>query len=96
MSYCPRCGKELPEDAAFCPACGLPVNTIGQTPAESGALTVWAMIFAFLIPVLGLVLSLVGMFRYKSLQMKGRCKTGIFLSVGMCALYVITYFALHT
>lgn len=32
---CRKCGRELPEDARFCGACGTPVN--GSTPAEEPA-----------------------------------------------------------
>ncbi|MHA2428996.1 MAG: zinc-ribbon domain-containing protein, partial [Candidatus Hermodarchaeia archaeon] len=30
MPYCERCGKEIPEDATYCPECGTPV----QAPVE--------------------------------------------------------------
>lgn len=33
MPYCPKCGAEVNESAAFCPACG---NQIGQTANNSG------------------------------------------------------------
>ena len=30
MGYCGRCGKELPEEAAFCPSCGTAIETMGD------------------------------------------------------------------
>lgn len=34
MSYCSRCGAELPKDARFCPACGTPVAAPKMKPVE--------------------------------------------------------------
>jgi len=33
--YCPKCGKELPEDAQFCPSCGNSVSTPAVQPDEA-------------------------------------------------------------
>ena len=33
--YCRQCGSELPNDAHFCGACGMPVNSSGTPEAES-------------------------------------------------------------
>ena len=30
MPYCERCGKEIPEDASYCPECGEPVRAPGK------------------------------------------------------------------
>ncbi|MBO3798267.1 MAG: DUF4342 domain-containing protein [Thermoproteota archaeon] len=30
MKYCPKCGKELPDDAVFCSACGSPVGKVSK------------------------------------------------------------------
>jgi len=35
MSYCRRCGAELPKDARFCPACGTPVVAPEMKPMET-------------------------------------------------------------
>jgi len=35
MAFCAKCGKELPETATFCPACGTPVVSSGSTSASS-------------------------------------------------------------
>lgn len=37
MSYCPKCGKEVPEGAAFCPSCGasltvMPPSVVAEVP----------------------------------------------------------------
>ncbi|HZW85126.1 MAG TPA: RDD family protein [Nitrososphaerales archaeon] len=36
LAFCAKCGKELPMNATFCPACGTPVGTSGST-ATSGS-----------------------------------------------------------
>lgn len=35
MAYCHNCGKKLPEDALFCPNCGVAVALAGSPPAYS-------------------------------------------------------------
>lgn len=35
MSYCTRCGAELPKDARFCPSCGAPVASLELKPSET-------------------------------------------------------------
>jgi predicted amidophosphoribosyltransferase len=37
MPYCKNCGNKIPEDAAYCPTCGKPLQTPTQlTLARSG------------------------------------------------------------
>jgi uncharacterized RDD family membrane protein YckC len=33
MAYCSKCGAQIPEDAAFCPVCGTPTETV-TTPQK--------------------------------------------------------------
>ena len=37
MAFCSKCGKELPEGATFCPACGTPVQATASAGAPSAA-----------------------------------------------------------
>jgi TM2 domain-containing membrane protein YozV len=34
LSFCSRCGKEIPMDAAFCPECGAPVEGQARDPGQ--------------------------------------------------------------
>ena len=37
MKYCPKCGSELEEDAAFCPVCGTQLTEIAEENKPKGA-----------------------------------------------------------
>lgn len=39
MKYCIHCGKQLPEEAAFCERCGKPVGA-GNAPAQQPVQTI--------------------------------------------------------
>lgn len=41
--FCRKCGKEIPEDSAFCPKCGAsvdPENRISEAPADNSAILI--------------------------------------------------------
>lgn len=35
--FCPKCGKEIPNQAVFCPKCGAPLKAAGTQPAPAPA-----------------------------------------------------------
>lgn len=39
MAFCAKCGKELPPNAIFCPACGAPVGQASTTATPSGSVS---------------------------------------------------------
>lgn len=39
MSFCKKCGKELPENAEFCPACGEKINVSAEENTASASQT---------------------------------------------------------
>ena len=74
MPYCKKCGKELPEEAKYCPVCGTAVTT-GEAPAVSAAPVVaevsglklafwWERFVAWLIDavILGVIVGILGVF----------------------------------
>ena len=63
MPFCPKCGAEIPEDAAFCPKCGSPVQVAGvvyrKDSAGQPAGRIFALIFGgfILLLAMGLIIS---------------------------------------
>ena len=60
--FCRSCGKEIPENTAFCPYCGTPLAapvfpsaTVSPTVKEDKA-SVGLIILSFLIPIVGWIL----------------------------------------
>ncbi len=76
MTFCPQCGTERLEGAQFCGKCGLPAtatspsisnDAAGQgTPAQAGiangvsSRVIATFVCAFLVPLVGLILSITG------------------------------------
>ncbi|MDR0911056.1 MAG: M48 family metalloprotease [Methanobrevibacter sp.] len=60
--YCSNCGKVIDKNAEICPKCGVRIENF-QVSAEKNnehmALTICAYIFAFLIPIVGFILSII-------------------------------------
>lgn len=53
MKYCPKCGRQLPDDAVFCSRCGYSVEGIASSEKEESTLSKIAKVFM----VIGCVLS---------------------------------------
>lgn len=74
MTFCPQCGTQRVEGAQFCGKCGLPATATAPAaaptapaygaPAAYGeqipTIITLALVFAFLTPIVGLILSYVG------------------------------------
>ena len=108
MKYCTKCGKELFDEAVFCPSCGCPANPVQQPVqppvqqpyynpyqpmpvVESSGLATCAMVFAFLMPIVGLILGIIGTCKYQNPQLKNKSKSAIFVSIGV---WIICFFLL--
>ena len=57
MKYCTKCGKELVDEAVFCPGCGCSVdyNMNSAKPQEEDKISVGLCILAVFIPLFGLI-----------------------------------------
>lgn len=88
MKYCSKCGKEIVDDAVICVHCGCQVKDT-STPSvqqvaqsdESNGLAIGALVCAFLIPLVGLILGIVGLSKYKTPSYRSQCTTAIILSI---------------
>lgn len=79
MKYCIFCGEKIEEDSEFCPNCGAKQERITVTNEEINAsnnndasnLSIIALIFAFVFPIVGLILGIIGMSKAKNMSGKG-------------------------
>lgn len=97
MKYCSKCGKELVDEAVICVGCGCPVSgapapatQTSQNP-ETPGLATGAIVCAFLLPLIGLILGIVGNSKYKDPTLKNKSKSAIFLSLGMWIIYAVIF-----
>lgn len=74
--YCPKCGSSVDGKAAFCPYCGMPLKDVPPAYASpdrgSNTCALLGLILSFLVPVIGFILSIVGLHRANSLDGDGR------------------------
>ena len=99
MKFCSKCGKQLMDEAVICPGCGCaqpttnaPASTAGPVqsgamPGETSGLATCAMVFAFLMPIVGLILGIIGCNKYKTPAFQKKCKnaliiSGVWLAIG--------------
>ena len=89
--FCQKCGKEINDEAVICVGCGCPVKgteydtknevKVDKPERESSSTASTALIFAFLIPIVGLIMGIVGATKYKSPVYRHRCISAIVISV---------------
>ena len=96
MKYCFRCGREIAEEAIFCPFCGVAQGQVNNTqpmqnPLDSRSFG-WALL-GFLFPVIGLILYLVWKDEYP-LRSKSIGKGAIISVITVAALYALYILAL--
>lgn len=89
--FCKNCGREISDNAAVCPHCGVQVGRLsngGET--EGNVIAIVGFVFAFLVPIVGLICSIIGYNKAKAgAPYKGLALAGIILSVvdiGLCIL----------
>jgi len=94
MKYCSKCGKELLDEAVICVGCGCPVSggPLSKPSApqeapfekkESPGTANCALVFAFLIPIVGLIMGIYGWTKYKDSKLRRKCITAIICSIFM-------------
>ncbi len=106
MKYCSKCGKEIMDDAVICIHCGCstnsnagftPQNPIIQNkaPEETKTLATCALVFSFLMPLIGLILGIVGACKYETPEYKSSSVSAIFISIVVWIISFVILFALE-
>ena len=86
--YCANCGTEIKEGDNKCSKCG---RTVGAPQKETNGMAIAGMICAFLIPLLGLIFSIVGLSKSKKINDgKELSIVGIILSSLFLLIRIIT------
>ena len=78
--FCTNCGKELHNQAVFCPACGVPtanmlkggINATQQEQPKGNGMAVAGFVCSFFIPILGWVFGGIGLARANKRNGKGK------------------------
>ena len=99
MKYCSKCGKEIMDEAVICVHCGCQVaggttvelNVQRQQKDLSPDVAKCAVVFAFLMPIVGLILGIVGVVKYTDSNLKAKSKSAILFSG---AMWIICFFIL--
>ena len=93
--YCKNCGKEIDDKAVICPCCGVQV---AEVPKENRAntLALIGFILAFVVPVAGLICSIIGSMNAADCggNGKGLATAGIAISIvelALAAVIVVFY-----
>ena len=100
MKYCSKCGKELADEAVVCVGCGFPVNTAASKQSmiaidenaakkETFSFANCALIYAFLIPIVGLILGIIGLVKCKTIAFNNKFTIAVIASVSAWAFYVL-------
>jgi uncharacterized membrane protein YvbJ len=93
IMFCPKCGNEISDQSVVCPKCGcptsneVPVQQQASTSApmlengEKKSLATCALVFSFLMPIVGLILGIIGTIKYKTEKLKKQCIIAIPISI---------------
>lgn len=98
--YCTHCGNEIDKNAVVCPHCGEILrpevfNPPAPAPQQetSNVLAILGLIFSFLMPVVGLVCSIIGLNQAKKMNGNGHslALAGVIVSAVLLALWLILF-----
>lgn len=93
--FCPKCGKEIMDEAVICPHCGCATkagtNSVGERKTNIFAIV--GFIFSFLFAIVGLVLSIIGYKKAPEYNNSGKnlALAGIIISAINSVLGIIYY-----
>ncbi len=93
--YCKHCGKEIDDKAIVCPYCGVQVGQI-SAPPKTNTLAIIGFIFAFIMPLVGLICSILGRKNAAECGGNGRglATAGLIISIVWMAIALISGIAI--
>ena len=92
--FCSKCGNEIDDEAMICPKCGCATANMGNMKKsssqsdESSGLATCAIVFAILMPIVGLILGIVGVCKYEDENLKKKSISAIILSIVIWVIYI--------
>lgn len=101
MKYCEKCGKEILDEAVVCPSCGCSTQTtpasapasVANDKAENPKTARFALGFAFLFPIVGIIFGIKGIKQYATnKKLKTQCIIAIPLSIVMGIAWISIWF----
>lgn len=94
MKFCAHCGNQLLDEAILCPKCGCATIHQKNTSviSEKSTLSLFALIFSMLVPIIGFVLGIVGLFYHKIETCRKRSVFAIFISLAQMLLISVMIF----
>jgi len=102
MKFCSHCGKEIMDEAVICPGCGCAVagNQISQNEPqtevyESKSTANCALLFAFFLPLLGIIFGIIGACKYKDSSLKSKSIISIVVSIVMWIVWAAIFINLQ-
>ena len=86
--YCKNCGREVSPDAALCPNCGAkiepqnkkPINALGIAGFVLSLISLWGG-SVFVVPIVGLILSAIGVAQREKYSSSGFATAGLVISI---------------
>ena len=58
--FCKHCGREIDDKAIVCPYCGVQVANVQPQQSGTNVIAIVGFIFAFIMPIVGLICSIIG------------------------------------
>ena len=104
--FCKHCGKELNDQAVICPHCGVQVGNFinpNQDNTNNGnksdnILAIVGFVFAFLVPIVGLICSILGYKQakngapYKNLDYSGIIVSAVALGLEVLSVFIVYFY----
>ncbi|MCM1113893.1 MAG: hypothetical protein NC397_00195 [Clostridium sp.] len=101
--FCSKCGNEINDQAVVCPNCGCSTGNDNQSMPltdapmikneEKKTLASCALVFAILMPIVGLILGIVGVIKYQTSELKKKCIAAIPISIVVWIITAVIMFS---